>query len=92
MEVKNLVKADDLVIRRVNRPTVMKMLGVGSRNTIKAWILDGTFPRAIEVTERTHVWRVSEIEAWAAAHERGESKEHMRELVKALVAARGSHA
>lgn len=49
---------------RADRLTELReLLGV-SRSTIYNWIVEGTFPPSVHVSERAVRWRTEDIEAW----------------------------
>lgn len=56
------------VDRYVRLKELAFMLGLG-RSTIYRLIKDNKFPKQIKLTERTSVWRLSEINQWIAEKE-----------------------
>lgn len=52
-----------LADRYVRIKELSDMLGIG-KSTIYRSIKDGKFPKQIKLTERTSVWRLSEVNDW----------------------------
>lgn len=52
-----------LVDRYVRIKELSDMLGIG-KSTIYRSVKDGKFPKQIKLTERTSVWKLSEINDW----------------------------
>ncbi len=52
-----------LVDRYVRIKELSNMLGIG-KSTIYRSVKDGKFPKQIKLTERTSVWKLSEINDW----------------------------
>ena len=49
--------------RLVRLRELVKLLGISRANVYRLMKI-GKFPRSIKLTERTVVWRLSELEAW----------------------------
>jgi prophage regulatory protein len=51
------------VDRLIRLKELIKIIGLG-RSTVYKLLNEGKFPKRIKLTQRTVVWRLSEIEAW----------------------------
>ena len=51
------------VDRLIRLKELIKLIGL-SRSTVYKLISESKFPKSIKLTERTVVWRLSEISAW----------------------------
>ena len=56
--------------RVVSTSQVVELLGVG-RSTLARWRRDGRFPEPIRLGPHRVGWRVSTVEGWLAAREKG---------------------
>jgi prophage regulatory protein len=71
----------------IRRKQVQEQIGL-SRSTIYLRIADGTFPKPVSLGARAVGWPIHEIGALNAARMAGKPEAEIRELVKALEAAR----
>ena len=51
------------VDRLIRLKELIKIIVLG-RSTVYKLLIEGKFPKRIKLTQRTVVWRLSEIEAW----------------------------
>jgi prophage regulatory protein len=78
------MKTDVFMIRL---PELIKRSGL-SRTSIQRAVANGILPRAVAVSERCRAWPSNEIDAVLQARIAGRSDEELRELVRAMIAAR----
>lgn len=50
----------------LDQKTILRMVGIGSRETLSRWIRHGQFPAPIHVGGGRLRWLRSEVEAWIA--------------------------
>lgn len=50
----------------LDQKTILRMIGIGSRETLSRWIRHGQFPAPIHVGGGRLRWLRSEVEAWIA--------------------------
>lgn len=55
--------------RYIRMKELCKMLGI-SRSTIYRLVIENKFPRQIKLTERTSVWKLSDINSWVEEREK----------------------
>ncbi|MCP4389839.1 MAG: AlpA family phage regulatory protein [Gammaproteobacteria bacterium] len=53
------------------------ILGV-TKFTVNRWVKQGRFPPPIRLSEKTHAWRVADIEAWLAQRSRSRKQPTLR--------------
>jgi predicted DNA-binding transcriptional regulator AlpA len=57
----------ELPSRLITQKAVMKLVGIGSRETLDRWVRRGLFPLPIRVGGGRLRWVLAEVEAWIEA-------------------------